>query len=132
MRRAKVDRTVLEIDDDPVEPRAGHDLHGLNAGNGRNRSECRTSFPPQLAETVERLRRRRGQIQSSVSVAMMALGSKASSAARWRKDQMDSRRDAAAEKRHQRPAQPGRPSGSENHLGAGMIRFAAGEAAPLP
>src|SRR5437899_12932281 len=87
MRGAKIDRAVLEVDDDPVEPRTGHDLHGLNAGNGRNRSECRTSFPPQLAETVERLRRRGRQIQSSVSVAMMALDSKASSAARCQKDQ---------------------------------------------
>src|SRR5437763_11149822 len=87
MRGAKIDRAVLEVDDDPVEPRTGHDLHGLNAGNGRDRSECRTSFPPQLAETVERLRRRGGQIQSSVAVARMAVDLKASSATRCRKDQ---------------------------------------------
>src|ERR1700737_948117 len=36
------------------------------------------------------------------------------------------RRNAAAEKRHQRPTQRVRPSGSENQLGTGLIDFAAG------
>src|SRR5437763_16372771 len=104
MRGAKIDRAVLEVDDDPVEPRTRHDLHGLNAGNGRNRSECRTSFPPQLAETVERLRRRGRQIQSSVSFAMMALDLKLAARRDVEKIKMHSRRHPTAEKRHQRPA----------------------------
>ena len=54
VRGAEIDRAVLEVDDDPVEARTGHDLHGLNAGNGRDRAEGRASLPPLLAQTVER------------------------------------------------------------------------------
>src|SRR5205814_9360135 len=53
VRGPKIDRTVLEIDDDPVEPRTRHDLHRLYAGNGRNSAEGGTSLPPFLAQSVE-------------------------------------------------------------------------------
>ena len=53
MRGAEIDRAVLEIDDDPVEPRTGHDLHGLDARNGRDRAEGRALLAPLLAQAVE-------------------------------------------------------------------------------
>src|SRR5450432_3651146 len=60
---------MLEVDDDPVEARAGHDLDGLNAGNGRNRAEGGTPLPPLPAKTVEGFRYRGNQIRNSVRVA---------------------------------------------------------------
>ena len=62
------DRAMLEIDDDPVEPRPRHDLHGLNAGNGRDRSKRRTSLAPQFAKAIERCRRCGRHIRNSVGV----------------------------------------------------------------
>ena len=53
VRRAKIDGAMLEVDDDPVKPGTGHDLHGLNARNGRNRAECRTPLAPQFSQAVE-------------------------------------------------------------------------------
>src|SRR6478672_771665 len=55
MRRCKIDRAVFEIDDDPVEPAIGHDLHGLHARDGGDGAEGRTSLAPELAQAVERL-----------------------------------------------------------------------------
>ena len=46
MRRGQIDRAVLEVDDDPVEPAIGHDLHGLDARNGRDRAEGGAAFAP--------------------------------------------------------------------------------------
>src|SRR3979490_2981213 len=86
MRGAEVDRTMLEIDNDPVEPGARHDLHGLNAGNGGNRTKGGTTRPPLLAQSVER-RWRRGR-QSMLPCVMRegrALAWKPISAARRRK-----------------------------------------------
>src|SRR5450755_4352838 len=60
---------MLEVDDDPVEARAGHDLDGLNAGNGRNRAEGGTPLTPLPAKTVEGFRYRGNQIRNSVRVA---------------------------------------------------------------
>src|SRR4051794_792994 len=54
MRGAEIDRAVLEVDDDPVDAGTGHDLHGLDRGDGRDRAEGRATVPPQLLETVER------------------------------------------------------------------------------
>ena len=68
VRGTKIDRAVLEVDDDPVEPRTRHDLHGLNAGNGRNRAKGGTSLPPLLAQAVEGRRRGGRQIRNSVGV----------------------------------------------------------------
>ncbi len=109
MRRAEIDRPVLEVDDDPVEPGAGHDLHGLDARNGRDRAECRTLLLPQLAETVQR--RVPAQLASTVTFVR-----------RSRYHAAELRRHAAAEERHQRPAQRVRPLRGEDHLSAGLIR----------
>jgi len=40
---AEVDRAVFEIDDNPVEPRTGHDLHRGDRGNRGDRPEGRAS-----------------------------------------------------------------------------------------
>ena len=57
MRGRKTDRTMLEIDDDPVEPAARHDLHGLDAGNGGDGAKGRPTLAPFLAQTIERSER---------------------------------------------------------------------------
>ena len=57
---------------------------------------------------------------------MMALDLRLAARRDVEKIKMHSRWHPAAEKRHQRPAQRVRPSGSENHFGAGMVGFAAG------
>src|SRR3984893_8210938 len=53
MGRGQVDRTVLEVDDDPVKTGTGHDLHGLRARDGRDRAEGGAALAPFLAQTVE-------------------------------------------------------------------------------
>src|SRR3954447_15277565 len=63
MRGPKVDRAVLEIDDDPVE-RLRHDLHGLDAGNGRDRAEGRGFLPPEFFQAIERWQRCLCQFQT--------------------------------------------------------------------
>ena len=96
MRRAEIDRAVLEIDDDPVE-RLRHDLHGLDARDGGDRAEGGAALAPHLLEAVERRRRCRCQCKK---LRREPAARKASR----------SRRNAAAEKRHQRLAQRMRPS----------------------
>src|SRR5882757_2830744 len=66
MRGAEIDRAVLEVDDDPVESGTGHDLHGLDARNGRDRAERRAAFAPFLAQTVAGCEGCGGQLQNSV------------------------------------------------------------------
>src|ERR1700720_1093768 len=53
MRRGEIDRPVLEVDNDPVEPGAGHDLPGWASRDGRNRAKGRAALAPFLAQTVE-------------------------------------------------------------------------------
>ncbi len=66
MRGAEIDRAVFEVDDDPVESGTGHDLHGLDAGNGRDRPEGRAAFAPFLAQAVEGREGCGGQLKNSV------------------------------------------------------------------
>jgi len=49
----QIDRAVLEVDDDPVEPGARHDLHGLDARDRRDRPKGRALLAPFLAQAVE-------------------------------------------------------------------------------
>ena len=128
MRRAEIDRTVLEVDDDPVQTRAGHDLRGLQAGDGRNGAEGRPFFLPKLAQAVERCGRRGRQMGNSVWRGVTVIARKLAARHDGEKINTRSRRNAAAEKRHQGPAQRMRPPGREDHFGSGMIGLAAGGA----
>ena len=108
-------------------PGTGHDLHGLNAGNGRDRAECRASLPPQLAQAVERRWRRGGQIRWLRSGRLRSVvRRKASSAAAMPKRPSLVRPEPAAEERHQRSVSGAAVPGGENHFGAGMVGLAAG------
>src|SRR5215471_216695 len=53
MRGRKIDRAMLKIDDDPVEPAARHDLHGLDRGNGGDGAKGWAALAPFLAQTIE-------------------------------------------------------------------------------
>src|SRR5215472_10319780 len=53
MRGRKIDRAMLEVDDDPVEPAARHDLHGLDRGNGGDGAKGRAPLAPFLAQSIE-------------------------------------------------------------------------------
>jgi len=54
MRSAEIDGAMLEINDDPVDPTTGHDLHRLDRGNGRECAEGRSAIAPLLAQAIER------------------------------------------------------------------------------
>src|SRR5690349_2123988 len=60
MRQAKIDRPVLEIDDDPVE-RLRHDPHRLDRGDGGDRPESGAALAPHPFEAVERWQRCHGK-----------------------------------------------------------------------
>src|ERR1700730_9943760 len=53
MGRGQVDRAVLEVDDEQVKTGTGHDLHGLQARDGRDRAEGGAALAPFLAQTIE-------------------------------------------------------------------------------
>src|SRR5262245_19787023 len=64
MRRAEINRAVLEIDDDPVQ-RLRHDPHGLDAWDGGDGPEGRAALAPHFFEAVELWRRCRCQAKYS-------------------------------------------------------------------
>src|SRR5215831_6130227 len=95
MRRGKINRAVFEIDNDPVE-RLRHDLHGLDAGDGGDRTEGGAAFAPLVAQAIERWLHR------------------------W-----SSGWNTPAKKRHQLLAQAVRAARGEDHLGARLVGLPA-------